>query len=314
VINFRYHVVSLAAVFLALAVGLVVGTAAANGPVADNLRDQITGLNATNQQLRDQVNQRTNELDKQEQFAVETAPMVLGGRLTDKRVLVASVDGPDKDVDKCVDGVAQMLGVAGAKVTGRLRVRDKFTQPASNDTLLDLAESSAPPSVSGALPNKSNGAETSAALLASVLVGRAGAPAVDGTKTMLTAYESQGFVATSGDFATPAEAVVVCAGAPATGKDADKRNTASATVVERFEQAGRLVLAGLSDNGVVQVVRGDAALAKTVSTVDNAATAQGQVVAALALVERLAGRVGHYGIGDGANALLPRPAGSRDGT
>ena len=34
-INFRYHVVSLTAVFLALAIGLVVGTAALNGPVAD---------------------------------------------------------------------------------------------------------------------------------------------------------------------------------------------------------------------------------------------------------------------------------------
>ena len=36
-INFRYHVVSLAAVFLALAIGLVVGTAAANGPIADTM-------------------------------------------------------------------------------------------------------------------------------------------------------------------------------------------------------------------------------------------------------------------------------------
>ena len=37
-INFRYHVVSLTAVFLALAIGLVVGTAALNGPVADSLK------------------------------------------------------------------------------------------------------------------------------------------------------------------------------------------------------------------------------------------------------------------------------------
>ena len=36
-INFRYHVVSLTAVVLALAIGLVVGTAALNGPVVDTL-------------------------------------------------------------------------------------------------------------------------------------------------------------------------------------------------------------------------------------------------------------------------------------
>ncbi len=44
VINFRYHVVSLTAVFLALAIGLVVGTAALNGPVADSLNDQVNGI------------------------------------------------------------------------------------------------------------------------------------------------------------------------------------------------------------------------------------------------------------------------------
>ena len=43
-INFRYHVVSLTAVFLALAIGLVVGTAALNGPAADALGEQVDAL------------------------------------------------------------------------------------------------------------------------------------------------------------------------------------------------------------------------------------------------------------------------------
>lgn len=54
-INFRYHVVSLTAVFLALAIGLVVGTAALNGPVAENLKSQITALNKDNSNKRDQI-------------------------------------------------------------------------------------------------------------------------------------------------------------------------------------------------------------------------------------------------------------------
>jgi len=44
VINFRYHVVSLAAVFLALAIGLVVGTSSANGPLTENLNEQVNTL------------------------------------------------------------------------------------------------------------------------------------------------------------------------------------------------------------------------------------------------------------------------------
>jgi Copper transport outer membrane protein, MctB len=44
VINFRYHVVLLTAVFLALAIGLIVGTAALNGPVANDLQSRVSQL------------------------------------------------------------------------------------------------------------------------------------------------------------------------------------------------------------------------------------------------------------------------------
>ncbi|HET6214404.1 MAG TPA: copper transporter, partial [Micromonosporaceae bacterium] len=64
-------------------------------------------------------------------------------------------------------------------------------------------------------------------------------------------------------------------------------------------------------------VRGDPALAKTVSTVDNVATAQGRIVTAMALVEQLrlaistttgpnAPKAGHYGIEAGATSLMPK--------
>jgi hypothetical protein len=313
VINFRYHVVSLAAVFLALAIGLVVGTAAANGPIADNLKDIVNQQNSEKQQLRDELDQAHLENTKQEEFATDTAPMLLAAKLSGKRVLVVSLEGTD--VDKSVDGLVGFLGVAGAKVTGRIKLRDKFTAPANKNQLLDLAETSAPPSISGALPNQNNGVDTSTALLAALLVGRAGATAVDGTRTVLTAYESQGFIAVDGDFTAPAEAVVLVSGAPTTGKDAKDRSTAALTIASRFQLAGKLVVGGLSATGLVQSVRGDTALVKDVSTVDNLVTAQGQVAAVLALVERVvAGRIGHYGIGDGANSLLPKTASAQNGS
>ncbi len=56
-INFRYHVVSLTAVFLALAIGLVVGTAALNGPVADSLNNTVNSLRKDNQQMRQTMQQ-----------------------------------------------------------------------------------------------------------------------------------------------------------------------------------------------------------------------------------------------------------------
>ena len=120
-INFRYHVVSLTAVFLALAIGLVVGTAALNGPLSDELNDRVNALSRQNQQYRDQVNHLEEEANKQEQFAKESAPVVLAGKLTNRRVLVVSMSG----ASKYVDGVVDYLTMAGAKVTGRVEVQDK---------------------------------------------------------------------------------------------------------------------------------------------------------------------------------------------
>lgn len=314
-INFRYHVVSLAAVFLALAIGLVVGTAAANGPLAENLNDQVNKITDEKQQLRNDLEQSRAELKKNADFATEVAPMLLTGKLTNRNVALIKLDGSDSaDVTTAADGVAGMLGTAGAKVVGTVTIKEKFTAASSNAMLLDLAESSAPPSVSGALPNRANGVETSAALLAAVLVGKAGTPQVEGARTVLSSYETAGFIGLDGDFKAPAEAVVIVAGAPATGKDAKDRNTAALTLAGRFDLAGRVVVAGLSANGLVSSVRGDASIAKSISTVDNAVTAYGQVAAVMALVERLGGKTGHYGIGDGASSLLPKTASVTNGS
>ena len=313
-INFRYHVVSLAAVFLALAIGLVVGTAAANGPLTDNLGDQVTKLTDDKQQLRDDLDQSRAELKKNADFATEVAPALLGNKLAGKNVLLIKIEGSDNEVGTATDGIAVMLGTAGAKVVGTLTVKEKFTAASSSATLLDLAETAAPAAVSGALPNRPDGVETSSALLAAVLTGKAGQPQVEGTRTVLSAYEASGFIGVDGDFKTPAEAVVIVSGAPASGKDAGPRNAAALTLTQRFDLGAKTVVAGLTTNGLVASVRGNSAVAKNVSTVDNAVTAYGQVAAVMALVERLGGKTGHYGIGDGATSLLPKTASVTSGS
>ena len=44
-ISFRYHLVSIVGVFLALAVGIVVGTTALNGPITKDLRHKLDAAN-----------------------------------------------------------------------------------------------------------------------------------------------------------------------------------------------------------------------------------------------------------------------------
>ncbi|MGC4808771.1 copper transporter [Micromonospora sp. DT233] len=307
-INFRYHVVSLTAVFLALAIGLVVGTAALNGPVADSLKERVNGLSKDNQLMRQQVSNMQKELELEEQFAAEIAQVVLPGKLTGRRVLV--LDLPSGRVH--TEGVLKMLQTAGATVTGRVNLQDKFINPDNNSNLMELAVTAARPSApASGLPGNGHGVETSSAMLASVLLDRpGGAPATEADRrSVLAAYSNAGYLTTDEKVTGPAEAVVLVSGQPYVDKDSAKKDESVVKVAEQFDRTGALVVAGTGASGgnLVAVVRGDPVLAQTISTVDDANTTQGQLVTSLALAQQLAEKkAGHYGVDDNATSLLPK--------
>ncbi|MFG2169418.1 copper transporter [Micromonospora chersina] len=309
-INFRYHVVSLTAVFLALAIGLVVGTAALNGPVADSLKERVNGLSKDNSLMRQSVNNLQKELDMEEDFAAEMAQVVLPGKLSGRRVLVLSLpSGRDH-----TEGVVKMLQLAGANVTGRIDVQDKFVNPDSNNNLLELAVTAARPNSvpTSGLPGNGHGVETSSALLASVLLDRPqGQPAVTDAdrRAVVQQYVTSGYLTSENKISGAAEAVVLVSGQPYVDKFSAEKDESVVKVAEQFDRTGAIVVAGMGSAGgnVVSVVRGDPVLAQTISTVDNANTVQGQLVTSLALVQQLTEKkAGQYGVGDNAAALLPK--------
>jgi hypothetical protein len=305
VINFRYHVVSLTAVFLALAIGLVVGTAALNGPVADSLRERVNGLSKDNQLMRQAVNDMQRELELEEDFAAEMAQAFLPGTLTDKRVLVLSLPtGRDH-----TEGVLKMLQLAGAKVTGRVDIQDKFISPDNNNNLLELAVTAAGPTgaPTAGLPGNGHGVENSSALLANVLLDRTPAVSEADRKAVLAAYTNAGYLTTA-DLAGAAEAVVGVSGQPYVDKESATKDESVVKIAEQFDRTGAIVVGGNGSAGgnLVAVVRGDPVLAQTISTVDNANTVQGQLVTVLAMVEQLnQKKAGQYGVGDNAGSLVP---------
>jgi hypothetical protein len=310
VINFRYHVVSLTAVFLALAIGLVVGTAALNGPVADSLKDRVNALGKDNRQLREQVSSLQEEANREEDFATESAPYMLAGKLTGRRILLLTMpSGRDQ-----VDGVKKMLEMAGATITGRVDVQDKLVNPDNSVELLDLADQASQPTIpTTGLPANSDGIETSSALLATALLDRPAAAvpvSAPDLKALLAAYSSAGYISVEDDKVTgPAEAVVIVSGQPYTDSESVKKDEAVVTVADQFDKVGPLVVAGngATDGNLVAGVRGDPALSKTISTVDNSNTTQGQVVTVLAVVEQLTeGKAGQYGLGAGNSSMMPK--------
>ncbi|GAA4589150.1 hypothetical protein BJY16_008796 [Actinoplanes octamycinicus] len=307
-INFRYHVVSLTAVFLALAIGLVVGTAALNGPVSENLKEQLANLNKDNNVKRDQINQYKEELTRNQDFATETAPYVLAGKLATRKIAVVALPG-GKD---SADGVIKMLNVAGASITAHVTIEDKFFDPNFTNQLLDLADQSSQPTISAAgLPSNSDGVETASALLALTLLQGATVPSPDDVTAVLTALAKPGYISVAEKASGGAEAIVLVAGAPATDKDAGPKARNKVTMAFQFHKNRPLVVGGDSagDNNLVSGLRGDPTLVKEISTVDNVSTVQGQVATAMATYERLVqGKVGQYGLAAGATSLVPSAA------
>lgn len=329
-INFRYHVVSLTAVFLALAVGLVLGSTVLNGPMLDALSNQVNTLGRDNSQLREQVSFLEEEATREETFAAEAASMLLDGTVTGRRVaLVVLPTG-----EEYAEGVADMLALGGATVTGTVQVTNKFIHPAHRlDQLLDLAHRVVPESVDAEQLPAFDGVEASAALWAAVLLdgaSAAGAAAPDAAdaaesdhvpsgsagkvvpdedrRAVLSAFVAMDFLAFEEPPTGPAEIAVVVTGLPVTDNDADERNRAMLTTVEQLDFAGSVVVAAAGPSGdgnLVAEIRRDPALSTSISTVDNASTPQGQVATVLAVAEHLSVDAGHYGTGGGADTLLP---------
>jgi hypothetical protein len=304
VINFRYHVVSITSVFLALAIGLVLGTAALNGPVANDLNNRVTDLRQTNSQLRGQVEDLDKQVQGRDGFVRQVASTLLDGRLRGKSVLVVTLPGV---VPEHRQGVLSMLALAGARVTGTIGFTEAFVDPTRSDDAVDLATRLTPPGVRD-LPADNDGVETAGALFGRVFA--TGVATVDDSAraAILSGFRQLEMVE-SGGRVSPAESVVVIGGAPLGGADAGRRNTAVRTLVTQLAASfDRDVLAAptvAGDGNVVAAIRGDDTLATKVSTVDTVASAEGQLAAAMAVAETFTGKTGHYGAGDGAVAPVP---------
>ncbi|GAA2531217.1 copper transporter [Winogradskya humida] len=309
-INFRYHVVSLTAVFLALAIGLVVGTTALNGPVADNLKARVDSLNKDNSNYRDQANQYRDELNRSQEFVTEVSPALLNGKLANRRLLVVVLP-TGKDY---ADGVTKMLTTAGATITGQLSIEDKFFDPDNSLEMLELAERASQPTVpSEVLPLNSDGVETSSALLAEALLTKTVAVTPADLTAVLTAYTEPGYITVSDKIVPGAEATVIVSGQPPSDSKAAAKNKNAVTLTGQFltgflpaEHPVLVAGTGSGDGNLVSAVRGDPALVVKISTVDNASTPQGQLATALTVVERLiAGKIGQYGVAAGSTSRVP---------
>lgn len=315
-IDFRYHLVSLIAVFLAVALGIVIGTTALNGGLLDNLQGQVGALQEDKRALEDTNQGLQAQVDATGGFAEEVGPALVAGTLTGRSVLLV-VGNEDVSAD-AVDDVVALLGDAGATVSGTLRLTPAYSDPSTVSSLQSYLTGPGALPAGVTLPEET--ADTPglvASLLAQVLMvpggGTGSAPTSASTTQVLSGLSTLGVLTQESASVTPADHVVFFTSGALTGDDADERNAALVALVQALDQQGSgVVVSGdagsAASGGLVGTIRASTEASTLVSTVDNANAPEGRISTVLALSAEREGTSGKYGTGDDAQPVPPVPS------
>src|SRR5262245_7454174 len=95
-INFRFHIASLIAIFLALALGVLMGSTVVQRATVDNLRDSIDRVSAKADRQRDDNSRLRSEIGHLNDYAEQSAPYAVSGQLTDQAVALVAERGLDE--------------------------------------------------------------------------------------------------------------------------------------------------------------------------------------------------------------------------
>ena len=293
-ISLRYHAVSIGAVFLALAVGVVLGSSG----VSDRLMSAVT---SRADDLGAQVQTLTHERDAlaaaqraSDEFARRIGPAAVRGLLAAKTVTLVT-SGADPADRQAVLG---LLDQSGATMGGEVALTPAVGDPARADQLRELTSQLLP--TGAELPAASDTGSLVGGLLSGVVLAPGGQAQITAQQAdaVVGGLAASGFVS-PGPRPQPGDLVLVLTGGALTGVDAGDAAAVVARMGAQLDRTGGAVLAGRAGSadatGAVGVARADPTLSRGVSTVDDVHTGAGQVSTVLALREQLDGRAGRYG-------------------
>ncbi len=310
-IDFRYHLVSIIAVFLALAVGLAVGSTALSGKAEEALTAAQHRALADNNSLRKDDKLLQQEVAADQAEASANSKTILDGLLANERVVLIAAPGADSAV---LNGLSTALRQADAQITGEVQLNNSFTTTSgqTEDALSALARSLAAQAGLALTQDPDNqvvaGQQAAGQVLADSLVSSSGTETSSSSQNILNGFSQAGYITVvSGAPADqPAElAILVTPGGPPP--------QTSSQVLVAFAQdlkaaGGETVMAG----AVVAIGAGSAISAEdsagpAVATVDDADTETGQILVVQALKAALEGHSAKaYGAGPGT-AVSPAP-------
>ncbi|HEY7668813.1 MAG TPA: copper transporter [Actinomycetota bacterium] len=309
-ISWRYHLVSIVAVFLALGLGVLAGTTVLDQGLVNTLRSQTTELRKDLDDLRQTVTEQRRDLATLTAFGEQALPYLVSDRLFGRPVVIVTQDGVE---DATLAEARRALDLSGANILTTLTVRAEMVadDPSTRAELagiVGMPETSAPDELAAAAAGE----------LAQRLATAPGAAGAD--DDLLGDLLSAGFVtagqpaisdASLAQIGGPGQIVVVIGGGPA--DVAPPPASFLVPLTTSLVTLGMTTAAaeGLAaEAGFVPAVREEVdADTQPLATVDDADLPIGGAALVLGIQEVvLSGTGGDYGVGDGASRLLPSPA------
>lgn len=287
-IDQRYHIYSIAAVFFALAIGIILGTSMARSPESKSESRAIRQYEQWMHRLRGEIEEKTKEnarmediAKKNEEFCQATLPIVASQRLAWRNVAIIRTG----DYSDLTGSIKRVLEMAGAQVTTVTEISRNFPFDDEEKTRQVLANCGV------WLPDSEKASDKLWRILATAITSPRHA-------ALLPKLEAAGVAKFTGTYDKSVRLLVIVGGS--SSDDANTSEMVDSPLIAQLNKptitiaACETTDAGSSYVPVWQKMG--------IATVDNANTAIGQV----ALICALNGERASFGVKDSADRMIPR--------
>lgn len=311
-IDFRFHLISIVGMFLALGIGILMGSLALGDNLVNQLKRDVQAVRETNEGLQEQVSELDGRLDGFQDFAAEVQAPLSDAVLQGERVVLFVFEGSEGEL---VDGVMVALEDADAEVASTVVLREKLvlSGEAERDQLALVLRSA-----NDDAAELRNEAATQLAARASVAAApeaftqEPGPDAEDPRlQTLLDDLSDAGFVSVDvvdeNEPPVPEGAMFLVLGGHPEPLAYEASRVALTLSQGLAERNAPVMVAETSDSawGMVSAIRSDGVTSDIVATVDQGETVPGLLAAVLGLDLAEEGTVEHYGVGPGAARVIP---------
>lgn len=287
IIDLRYHIASLVAVFLALGLGILIGTNLLGNDVmvnalkqaSDKIEKNMESLRLENKKAQEEIEGYKETVNMQKQFEKQTIPMLVYGKLAGRQVAIIETNNYGLH-----DDWINTLTKAGVKVTSittfleGFNIQDEEKRKRISTKL--LLQSTEERDIYNAIGGEIAGGVTTGQNLEN-----------------LQFFSNLGLLKTSGNYGIPVQAVIFAGGSR--DKTTARVNELDIPMMKLF-LANNIPVYGVENSDVEFSYMKDYQKLK-VSTVDNVDFYPGQY----SLVMAVAGKPGNYGIKPTAKQLMP---------